>query len=138
MPLPGAPRLRLFEDHFAVVVIHFAVEQRFHVIDDAPAAGEHAVEIVFRVVPQRQLDGAPALVQPAIGVFLQAGVGLAFVDEQVHLFLIKQRADDEVAVPVELFDLLFGCFKYHFLLLCSGGMNRITAYYIARRSRVNG
>ena len=42
-----------------MVVVDFAAEQLLHRIDDAVAAGVHAVDAVAGVVPQCEADGAP-------------------------------------------------------------------------------
>src|SRR6516164_3597701 len=68
MPLPGAAGARLLQDHLVVIVVHLAAEQRFHGIDNSPAADECTVDVILQFIVDAELYGSALPVPPAGGL----------------------------------------------------------------------
>jgi hypothetical protein len=91
--------------HLRVVVINLVAEQLLHRVHDARAAGNHAVDVFPRLVPECELDGRALAVGDFVGVGFERGIGFGGGAQDVHFLGVEQRADDDIAVAVEVGDL---------------------------------
>ena len=94
MPSPGAAGLRIFHDHFRMVVINLSVENLLGGIDDGFAAREHAVDGVTGVVPKGKADNLAAAVVPPEGVVVKGFILLRGTSKQVDFLRIEHAADE--------------------------------------------
>ncbi len=87
-------------------MIDLIAEQLLHCADNFLAAGDHAVDVVAGMVPERQVR------PPALGVFdvhrgrLHAAVRPGRGDEQGDCFGVEEFVHEQVAVILKLSDLL--------------------------------
>src|SRR5262249_54840931 len=105
---PGAADLRVLHDHLGVVVVHLAAEQLLGGAHHPRAAGEHAVNAVAGVVPQRQPHLAVLAVGPAERPAVELVVLLGGAAEQVDLLGVEETRDQDVTVLVIAGGLLVG------------------------------
>ena len=98
VPGPGPADLGVLHDHLGVVVIDLVVEDLLAGIDHPPAAGEHAVDAVARVVPEREPDPSPFAVVLAEGVLVEGPVLLGRAEQEADLVGVEQRTHQQVAV----------------------------------------
>ena len=91
VPRPRAADLRVLQDHLRVVVVHLAAEQLLAAPHHPLAAGEHAVDAVAGVVPERQPHDAALAVGAAEGALVEFVVLLRGAVEEVD-FLARRRS----------------------------------------------
>jgi hypothetical protein len=75
-----------------VVVVDLAPEQGLGRADDALAPGEHAIDPISGVVPERQADRPPLTVGPAEGPLVQFVVFLRGPVQKFDLVAVKHPA----------------------------------------------
>ena len=91
-----------------MVVVDLAAEQLLHRIDDAIAAGVHAVDPVAGVVPQCETDSSAFAVSASERLLIHLAVGNSRAAQQLDLLGIKERLDDEIAIVVIGLNLFLG------------------------------
>ena len=93
VPRPGAADLGVFHHHFGVVMVDFTAEQFLRGLYHPFAAGEHAVNSVAGMVPQRQPHRAAFAVGAAEGAAVEFVVLLGGATEQVDLLRVEKARD---------------------------------------------
>jgi len=85
-----------------MVVVHLAVEQPLHGVDDPAAADECAVDIVAQLVANRQPDDSAGAVATARRIARKLSIGPGDLAQQVDLNAVEKALDDQVTVALEL------------------------------------
>src|SRR5439155_5712678 len=98
VPGPRAADLGVLEDHLRVVMVDLAVEDLLATSHDPFAAGEHAVDAVAGVVPERQSDHAALAVGAAEGTAIELVVFLGGAAEQRNFLGVEEAAGEVKAV----------------------------------------
>jgi len=93
-------------NHLGMIVIDLVVEDLLAGVDDAAAAGEHPVDPLARVVPEREPDLAPLAVGPAEGVGVEGPVLAGRAEQEVDLVGLEQPRGQQRAVAVVAHDLV--------------------------------
>src|SRR2546429_2254534 len=108
MPGPGAAYLRIFHDHFAVIVIDLTAKQFFRRTHNRFAAREHAVKRVAGMVPQREPNNLSLAIVPPERMRVHFPVLFRGPAQQSNLFFIEHSAREGVTFFVVFGNLFAG------------------------------
>ena len=94
-------------------MVHLVVEQGFHGVDDAFAAGDGSPQVLAGLVPEDELGLASLAVLEIVRVFVERLVCFGGGVKNFGLLAIEKTGDNQVAVVLKRGDLFSGKFARH-------------------------
>ena len=94
-------------------MVDLAAEEFLRAPHDPLAAGEHPVDAVARMIPEREPDGASLAVGPAEGVLVEGPILLGGQPQEVDLLDVEEAAGDHEALAGVFGDLVDGEYLGH-------------------------
>jgi hypothetical protein len=135
MPGPGSPDLGILQNHLGVIMVNFLSKDLLDPVNDPATTRHHPINSIPGMIPQ----GKPDIIALAIihggGRLIHGMIVAGGFPEKTNFLLAEQPAHEEVAITIEILDLItgkdchgFSGFTACWTLLSRGGSGKLLVY----------
>src|SRR5208337_2555351 len=121
VPCPCAANLRVFHDHFRMVVVHLTAQQLFRRVDEGLTSREHPIQCVAGMVPEREANSPAFSVSSVKGMLIEFPILPGGTPQQADFIFIEHSSHQDKPVSLVFPQLVIveGALRHKHTSLCN-------------------